>query len=160
MKPAYNLQIATSNQFTTGYNLFQNPIDARTFPVFLAHLKSRQVLGKIIAADAGCGSESNYRYCEDELDVHTILVPYGTMLRENSRQWQNDDRKAMNWDYYDSEDYFLNPQGVRLSINAYREQTDKYGFTRRFKEYVAEKYDKINNWSQPFSRPKKTYDVS
>lgn len=86
LKPAYNLQIATSNQFITGFDLFQNPTDTRTFPLFLTSLESHNVLGKIIVADAGYGSESNYRYCEDEFDKHVVLVPYGTMLKENSRK--------------------------------------------------------------------------
>ncbi|MCJ2153957.1 transposase, partial [Lactiplantibacillus plantarum] len=38
-------------------------------------------------------------------------------------------------------DYFINPQNVRFNFNAYRQRTDKYGFTRDFKEYIAEKYD-------------------
>ncbi|ETY73953.1 transposase [Lactiplantibacillus fabifermentans T30PCM01] len=141
LKPAYNLQIATNNQFVTGFDVFQNPTDTRTFPTFLKHLKAHQALGKIIVADAGYGSESNYRYCEDELEKYTVLVPYGTMLKENSRKWKSDDRKVMNWDYYDKDDYFIDPKGVRFNFNAYRERTDKYGFTRQFKEYVAEKYD-------------------
>ncbi|WP_232842699.1 IS1182 family transposase, partial [Lactobacillus sp. HBUAS51381] len=141
LKPAYNLQIATSNQFITGFDLFQNPTDTRTFPTFLAHLKSQQALGKIVVADAGYGSESNYRYCEDELDEHTFLVPYGTMLKENSRKWRSDDRKVMNWDYHEKDDYFIDPHEVRFNFNRYSERTDKYGFTRQFKEYVAEKYD-------------------
>ena len=141
LKPAYNLQIATSNQFITGFDLFQNPTDTRTFPVFLAHLKSQQVLGKMIVADAGYGSESNYRFCEDELDTHTVLVPYGTMLKENSRKWQSDDRKVMNWDYHEKDDYFVDLHDARFNFKCYRERTDKYGFTRQFKEYVAEKYD-------------------
>lgn len=141
LKPAYNLQIATSNQFITGFDLFQNPTDTRTFPLFLASLESQKVLGKVIVADAGYGSESNYRYCEDELDKHVVLVPYGTMLKENSRKWQSDDRKVMNWDYYEKDDYFIDPKGVRFNFKAYRKSTDKYGFTRGFKEYEAEKYN-------------------
>jgi hypothetical protein len=99
------------------------------------------VLGHTIVADAGYGSESNYRYLEDEFGQHTVLIPYGTMLKENSRKWQSDDRKVMNWDYHEKDDYFINPQNVRFNFNAYRQRTDKYGFTRDFKEYIAEKYD-------------------
>ena len=99
------------------------------------------MLGHTIVADAGYGSESNYRYLEDEFGQHTVLIPYGTMLKENSRKWQSDDRKVMNWDYHEKDDYFINPQNVRFNFNAYRQRTDKYGFTRDFKEYIAEKYD-------------------
>ncbi|MCP0888106.1 transposase, partial [Ligilactobacillus sp. WILCCON 0076] len=141
LKPAYNVQIATSNQFITGYQLFQNPTDTRTLPTFVNHLKINDMLGTTIVADAGYGSESNYRFLEDEFDQHTVLIPYGTMLKENSRKWRSDDCKVMNWDYYEKDDYFINPQGVRFNFNAYRQRTDKYGFNRDFKEYVAEKYD-------------------
>lgn len=155
LKPAYNLQIATSNQFITGFDLFQNPTDTRTFPIFLASLKSRNVLGKVIVADAGYGSESNYRYCEDELEKHIVLVPYGTMLKENSRKWQSDDRKVMNWDYYDKDDYFIDPKGVKFNFKAYRKSTDKYGFTREFKEYEAEEYDENHEVISAALTPKK-----
>ena len=141
LKPAYNLQIATSNQFITGYQIFQNPTDTRTLPIFLHQLKRHHTLGKTIVADAGYGSESNYRFCEDELNEHTALIPYGTMLRENSRKWKSDDRKVMNWDYSEIDDYFIDLHGIQFKFNTYRQRTDKYGFKRDFKEYVAEKYD-------------------
>lgn len=141
LKPAYNFQIAMSNQFITGYQLFHNPTDTRTLPTFIEHLKTNNTLGTTIVADAGYGSESNYRYLEDELEQHTALIPYGTMLKENSQKWRSDNRKVMNWDYHEKNDYFINPQGVRFNFNAYRQRADKYSFTRDFKEYVAEKYD-------------------
>ena len=142
LKPAYNLQIASNNQFITGYQLFQNPTDTRTLPEFVNQLQINKTLGTIIVADAGYGSESNYRYLEDQFQDHTVLIPYGTMLKENSRKWKSDDRKIMNWDYHDKNDYFVNPQGVHFNFHTYRIKTDKYGFERNFKEYIAEKFDK------------------
>ncbi|MCT3580015.1 IS4/IS5 family transposase, partial [Levilactobacillus brevis] len=79
LKPAYNLQIATSGQFITGYQLFQNPTDTRTLQPFIKHLQQHRTLGTTIVADAGYGSESNYRFLEDSLPEHTALIPYGTM---------------------------------------------------------------------------------
>lgn len=140
LKPAYNLQIATSNQFITGYQLFQNPTDTRTLIPFIEHLEDRGTLGNTIVADAGYGSESNYKYCEDELDGKTLIAPYGTMLKENSRKWKSDDKKVMNWDYKDEDDYYTDPNGVRFNFHRYSQRTDKYGFKRDFKVYKAEKY--------------------
>lgn len=77
------------------------------------------VLGKDIVADAGYGSESNYKYIEDELPDHTALIPYSTMLKENSRKWQSDDRKVMNWQYHAQDDYYVNPDGVRFNFKRY-----------------------------------------
>ncbi len=47
----------------------------------------------------------------------------------------------MNWDYHVEDDCYINPKGIRFNFKAYRKRTDKYGFQRDFKEYVAEKYD-------------------
>ena len=140
-KPAYNLQIMTNSQFVLGYELMQNPTDTRTLIPFLKQLDQNGVLGKDIVADAGYGSESNYKYIEDELPDHTAVIPYSTMLKENSRKWQSDDRKVMNWQYHAQDDYYVNPDGVRFNFKRYAYRTDRYGFRRDFKVYQAEKYD-------------------
>lgn len=140
-KPAYNLQIMTNSQFVLGYDLMQNPTDTRTLIPFLKHLDQNGVLGKEIVADAGYGSERNYRYIEDELPDCTALIPYSTMLRENSRKWKSDDRKVMNWEYHAKDDYYINPVGVRFNFKRYAYRNDKDGFHRDFKVYQAEKYD-------------------
>lgn len=48
----------------------------------------------------------------------------------------------MDWNYDEEDDFFINPQSVQCSFNTYRQRTDKYGFTRYFKEYVVEKHNK------------------
>ena len=140
-KPAYNLQIMTSSQFTLGYDLMQNPTDTRTLIPFLKQLAQNEVLGREIVADAGYGSERNYKYLEDELPDCTALIPYSTMIKENSRKWRSDDRKVMNWEYHEDDDYYVNPAGVRFNFKRYAYRNDKYKFHRDFKVYQAEKYD-------------------
>ena len=141
LKPAYNLQIATSNQYILGYDIFQNPTDTKTLQPFLEKLKIENRVPKYIVADAGYGSESNYRYLEDNFSEHIAVIPYGTMLKEKSKKWKTDERKVMNWNYNDKEDYYVDPKGVRFNFIGYRKRTDKDGFTRDFKEYQAERYD-------------------
>lgn len=79
-------------------------------------------MGSIIVAYADYGSESNYKYCEDELDGKTLIVPYGTMLKENSRKCKSDDKKVMNWDYNDEDDYYIDPNGVRFNLHRYSQE--------------------------------------
>lgn len=97
--------------------------------------------GSILVADAGYGSEKNYRHREDDYPQHMALIPYATMLKEQSKQWKSDERKVMNWMYEKKDDYYVDPKGVRFNFNAYRKRTDEDGFVRDFKEYQAEKYD-------------------
>ena len=90
-----------------GYSLIQNPTDTRTLIPFLNQLAQRtEVLGWESVADAGYGSERNYKYIEDELSDCTALIPYSTMIKEeNSRKWRSGDRKVMNWEYHEADDF-------------------------------------------------------
>jgi transposase len=61
LKPAYNVQLSSHNQFVVNYSLHQNPTDTTTLS---KHLKSFHSLynhyPKVLVADAGYGSEENY----------------------------------------------------------------------------------------------------
>lgn len=141
LKPAYNLQIATCNQFVLGYEVFQNPTDTKTLRPLIEKMNLAEQPHRYIVADAGYGSESNYRYLEDELPQHTGLIPYATMLKEQSKRWQTDERKVMNWMYDAEGDFYIDPKGVRFNFHAYRQREDKEGFVKDTKEYQAEKLD-------------------
>lgn len=154
LKPAYNLQIATNNRFVLNYDLYQNPTDTRTLIPFLEKLDLKNELHKYIVADAGYGSELNYRYLEDNLSQHTALIPYGTMLKERSRKWKSDEKKVMNWDYYAEQDYYLTPNGLRYNFYAYRTRKDKDGLQRTYKEYQAEKFDENHHIIKDALTPK------
>ena len=140
-KPAYNLQIATNNQFVLGYYIAQNPTDTRTLIPFLNILNNQKMLSQNIIADAGYGSETNYRFIEDHFPNCNAFIPYSTMLKEESHKWKVDDRKVMNWEYSEKDDYFVNCNGVRFNFLRYSVRHDSYGFERKFKVYAAEKYD-------------------
>jgi transposase len=63
LKPAYNVQIATENQFILGYGVYQKAADTSVFIPFMERLKNQiPMLPKNIVADAGYGSEENYDY--------------------------------------------------------------------------------------------------
>src|SRR5690606_20888014 len=61
LKPAYNVQMSSSNQFIVNYSLHQNPTDTTTLK---RHLNTFHSLYKhypaVLTADAGYGSEENY----------------------------------------------------------------------------------------------------
>ncbi|KRN98451.1 hypothetical protein IV57_GL001099 [Companilactobacillus kimchiensis] len=44
LKPAYNVQIATNNQFITGIEIFQNPTDTRTLIPLIKQLEENHTL--------------------------------------------------------------------------------------------------------------------
>ena len=66
LKPAYNWQISTQNQYILGYTLHQTTTDTATLPVHIESLKENLgVIPEALVADAGYGSEENYEYLEN-----------------------------------------------------------------------------------------------
>jgi transposase len=67
LKPSYNAQISTNNQFVINYTLHTNPTDTRTL---IPHLKAHQDLygdlPEVQVTDAGYGSQENYQYLEKQ----------------------------------------------------------------------------------------------
>jgi len=84
LKPGYNVQIGTENQFVTGYSIHQNPGDTSCMKSHLEQLKEQRdgKLPKTITADAGYGSEENYEYLEHSKIEH--YVKYNTFHKEQS----------------------------------------------------------------------------
>lgn len=65
LKPGYNLQISTENQFITNYAFYHNPGDTLTLISFLLYGRMRYYrFMKEVCADAGYGSEENYEFME------------------------------------------------------------------------------------------------
>ena len=66
LKPAYNIQIATENQFITNLGIYRRAGDTGTLISFLKDFREtyhRQ--SSIVVADAGYGSEQNYEFMEN-----------------------------------------------------------------------------------------------
>ena len=86
LKPGYNIQVGTENNFVIGYDVFPNPTDTRTFIPHLENVQKR--LGckfKFAIADAGYGSEENYDYLEK--NEITGIVKYTTYEKEIKRSF-------------------------------------------------------------------------
>jgi transposase len=65
LKPGYNLQIGTNNQFITQFGFYPNPTDTLTMPDFLRRYKTDYgSFPKVAVADSGYGSEENYEFME------------------------------------------------------------------------------------------------
>jgi hypothetical protein len=65
LKPGYNVQISTNNQFIASYSLHQNPTDTKTLiPHLQEHIGHYRQKPNNVTADAGYGSEQNYQWLE------------------------------------------------------------------------------------------------
>jgi hypothetical protein len=113
LKPGYNVQIGTENQFIIGYSFHQRPTDTRCLKPHLEKVKT--ALGKLpktVIADAGYGGEENYAYLESE--QLEALVKYSTYHKEKSKKWKQDISKLHNWQYNEIEDTWTCAAGREL----------------------------------------------
>lgn len=123
LKPGYNVQIGTENQFVVGYSIHQSAGDTSCMKEHLEELKET-LGGKLptnIVADAGYGSEENYEYLEKE-DLG-YYVKYNTFHKEASKKWKNDPVRVQNWQYNEERDEYLCSFGRVLNYKYTRMQS-------------------------------------
>jgi hypothetical protein len=77
LKPAYNLQISTNNQFILHYTTHQTPGDTRTLrPHIESFQASYNKLPQELVADAGYGSQENYLLLEQKAITGYVKYNY------------------------------------------------------------------------------------
>ena len=113
LKPAYNIQIGTENQFIVGCSGHQRPGDTLCLIPHLEHVQ--QQLGRLpdaIVADAGYGSEENYAYLEQRR--RTAVVKFNTYRLEKTRKWRSQIKRVENWTYDETVDEWICAADKRL----------------------------------------------
>jgi transposase len=113
MKPAYNVQIGTENQFVVGLSVHQRPGDTGCLVPHLEGLKTR--LGRLpekLIADAGYGSEENYVYLDEE-GVQSF-VKYNTFHQEQKKRSRKTRFLAEQFPYDEKRDEFVCPDRRRM----------------------------------------------
>lgn len=151
LKPGYNIQAATTNQYIVDFALFPNPTDFRTFEPFLDQMKSRGILDKFqnIVADAGYGSEYNYSILEENYSDKNYQISYTQYEKEQTRKYKKDPSKVDNWYYNEEEDYYVDKSGVRFNFKYYSQRKDQStGMVRNFKIYEAEEFQLTEELTQ------------
>lgn len=113
LKPAYNPQISTENQFVTHFSIHQTPGDTTTLESHLEGFESQyNKQSSVVVADAGYGSEENYEYME-ESNIEAF-VKYNYFHKEQKRSFKNNIFLSQNLYYNKEEDYFVCPMGQHL----------------------------------------------
>lgn len=140
LKPAYNAQISTENQFLTNYTIHQRPGDTGTL---IPHLEqfytfySKQ--SKQVIADSGYGSEENYEYMQGN-DIEAF-VKYNYFHKEQKRKFKNDIFHAQNFFYNTEKDYFVCPMGQHLEKTGTGTRTSDLGYVSEVTYYLAKRCD-------------------
>ena len=136
LKPGYNWQISTENQYILGYSIHQTTNDTTALQPHLESLKEN--LGKMpdtLVADAGYGSEENYEYLEKN-DVEAF-VKYQYFHKEQSKKWKTDPYRAENLPYDEKDDSFTCPAGQKMRFLGEKIKITDNGFRQVKRLYQA-----------------------
>jgi len=140
LKPGYNVQIGTENQFVTGFSIHQKPGDTSCMKAHLQQLKEQH--GRLpgsVTADAGYGSEENYEFLESEQIEH--YVKYNTYHKEKSKKWQQDVTRVQNWQYVADRDEYICGNGRHLIFLCEMQRRSDNGYESTIRVYECEECD-------------------
>jgi transposase len=137
LKPGYNWQISTENQYILGYPIHQTTNDTTTLRSHMQSLKEN--LGKMpdtLVADAGYGSEENYEYLENN-DVEAF-VKYQYFHKEQSKKWRTDPFRTENLPYDENADCYTCPMGQQMNFIKEKIKITDNGFRQIKRLYQAQ----------------------
>jgi len=121
LKPGYNIQLGTENQFVVGYSVHQNASDSTTMISHLEKLKiilrnifpsTQRNLPLNIITDAGYGSEENYQYLESE--KINSYVKYNMFDFEKTKKYKENKFRTENLKYDEQKDEYICPANKTL----------------------------------------------
>jgi len=136
LKPAYNWQITTQNQYILGYSLHQTTTDTGTLQEHMESLK--QSIGQLpeaLVADAGYGSEQNYEYLENnQVDAY---VKFNNFHIEQTQKWKENPHRVENLHYNEQLDCFYCPMGQPMQYIGSRKYKSDLGYIQHYRQYQA-----------------------
>jgi len=137
LKPGYNLQISTENQFFTNLNLYPNPTDTLTLIPFLNlhHLRYGS-MPKMCCADSGYGSEENYVFMEQ--NQIQPFVKYNYFHKEQKKAFINNPFEVSNLHYNAKYDYFVCPMGQHMTLKSSSYRKTDNGYESKISNYQAQ----------------------
>lgn len=136
LKPAYNIQISTENQFLTHYGIYQNATDTRTFIDYLSRFNQHyNKQSEVVVADSGYGCEENYEFLENEGIEHYVKFNY--FHAEKKKVFKTDPYKVENLHFNKEEDYFVCPMGQHMIFVSEYQKTNSFGYISTVRKYSA-----------------------
>ncbi len=135
LKPGYNVQLSTNNQFVVNYSLHPNPTDTRTLiPHLEQHKKLYGSMPEVQVADAGYGSEENYQYLHHH-NIEAYVKPVD-FDRKQKKNWQPNPFASDQLEYDGSKDVYFCPAGTEMK-NTGQYSTKENGFRKTYTLYKA-----------------------
>jgi transposase len=136
LKPAYNVQIATEDQFILGYGIYQKAADTSVFIPFIDKVKTQlNGVPRNIIADAGYGSEENYGYVKDNKIGN--YIKYNNFDYEKTNEYKKKIFLSDHFEYNKKQDEYICPSGQILDFNGLKETKSETGYISKRRIYKS-----------------------
>jgi len=141
LKPNYNIQISTENQFLTNYSVSQNASDSASFGDHTDKIANRgeEFIPATYTGDSGYGCEENYESLE-ELGIESYLKN-STFHHEETSAYRNNIFHKDNMAYDVENDCFTCPSGKKIKFKEEREVKKATGYLAKIRHYECEDCD-------------------
>jgi transposase len=140
LKPGYNLQVTTNNQYILEYSLHHNPTDTLTLNSHLERFKDLyNKYPETLTADAGYGSEENYKILEDKnIDAY---VKYNLYEKDNKKGNSRPSYDPVNMLYNSETDSYQCTLGRKLIKTGSRKRITENGYEQQYIIYQSDNCD-------------------
>lgn len=136
LKPAYNLQISSNNQFILHYSLHPNPTDTNTLAPHLNSFKElHKTVPDIVTADAGYGSEENYVFLKQQ--NIKALIKYNSFDKEQDKNYLKENYRSDYLTYDEETDTVMCPSGKPMHKTHCYTRTTSTGYKQNYTNYAA-----------------------
>ena len=138
LKPAYNAQISSENQFITLASIHQKPGDTTTLAPHLDKFEENyQKQSEEVVADAGYGSEENYEMLEEK--EITAYVKYNYFHKEQKKKFKENPFAVANLFYNQEKDFYVCPMGQKMTPIGQEKRVSENGYESQVTHYQAER---------------------
>lgn len=136
LKPCYNVQLGTEDQFVIGYSAHQQPSDSVCLIPHLEKLESQDKLPENLITDSGYGCEESYEHLIDKKIGN--YLKYNTFHQELKKHKKGQRFQFEDFSYDTANDEFTCPNGRKLQfVNIQKDQT-KTGYEVEYRIYQAQ----------------------
>ena len=144
LKPGYNVQIGTENQFILNYSIHQDAGDTGTLASNIEKFKKMyNKYPQRVIADSGYGSEENYEYLK-ERDIEGY-VKYNYFHKEQKKSFKKEIYRVENLQYDEEKDEYICPNNRRLRYQGTQTDYSKLGYTKTIRKYSCEDCSNCQN---------------
>ena len=126
LKPGYNVNVATSEEFIVGNYISADRNDVHTLIPFTKYLKRYDKI-KQICADSGYESEENYCYFEELKDIALFVKPSNHEQRK-TKKYRTDISRRENMEYNAETDTYTCANGKAITFDGIKKTTSQNGF--------------------------------